>query len=48
MFASKQTFYVFVIQALAIQLLLAGPSSSQSVEKVKAIDGVISIRVFRK
>ena len=35
MFASKQAFYIFFIQILALQLLFADTSRSQSIKKVK-------------
>lgn len=34
MFASKQAFYVFIVQVLALQILFASTSSSQSIKKV--------------
>ena len=49
MFASKQTFYVFLLQVAAMQLLLANTSSSQSLKEAKIgihVDAASLTKVF--
>ena len=43
MFASKQTLYIFILQALAMQLLLANPSTGQSLEDTKITISVSNV-----
>ena len=49
MFASKQTIYVFLIQAIAMQLLIAEPSRSQNLQDIGVtlhLDGAPIEKVF--